>query len=80
MPLAAASADAAEDTDTFLQPYHVVDHFGENTVFPTPVPPDRPALPPRSSGMSTSIVLLPVSNISDLVDRFAKGGGRWTER
>ena len=52
-----------------------------STVLPTPAPPNRPALPPRSSGISTSITLMPVSNISDLVERRASGGGaRCTER
>ena len=39
------------------------------TVLPTPAPPNRPALPPRSSGTSTSMTLMPVSKISDLVER-----------
>ena len=52
-----------------------------NTVLPTPAPPNRPALPPRSSGTSTSMTLIPVSKISDLVERRASGGGaRWTVR
>jgi hypothetical protein len=32
-----------------------------STVLPTPAPPNRPALPPRSSGISTSMILMPVS-------------------
>ena len=52
-----------------------------STVLPTPAPPNSPALPPRSSGTSTSMTLMPVSKISDLVERRASGGGaRWTER
>ena len=34
------------------------------TVLPTPAPPNRPALPPRTSGQSRSITLMPVSNTS----------------
>ena len=52
-----------------------------STVLPTPAPPKRPALPPRSSGTSTSMTLMPVSKTSDLVERRASGGGaRCTER
>ena len=52
-----------------------------STVLPTPAPPNSPALPPRSSGTSTSMTLMPVSKISDLVERCASGGGaRCTER
>ena len=52
-----------------------------STVLPTPAPPNKPALPPRSSGTSTSMTLMPVSKISDLVERRASGGGaRCTER
>ena len=52
-----------------------------STVLPTPAPPKSPALPPRSSGTSTSMTLMPVSKISDLVERRASGGGaRCTER
>ena len=52
-----------------------------STVLPTPAPPNRPALPPRSSGASTSMTLMPVSKISDFVERRASGGGaRCTER
>ena len=40
-----------------------------STVLPTPAPPKSPALPPRSSGTSTSMTLMPVSKISDLVER-----------
>ena len=51
------------------------------TVLPTPAPPKRPALPPRSSGINTSIALIPVSKISDFVERRVSfGGARWTER
>ncbi len=37
-----------------------------STVLPTPAPPNSPALPPRSSGISTSITLMPVSKTSGL--------------
>jgi hypothetical protein len=52
-----------------------------STVLPTPAPPNNPALPPRSSGTSTSIALMPVSKISDFVERSDSGGGfRWIVR
>ena len=48
------------------------------TVLPRPAPPNRPALPPRTNGVSRSMTLMPVSNTSVLVDRSASGGGsRW---
>src|SRR5471032_2563419 len=47
-----------------------------STVLPTPAPPNRPALPPRSSGTSRSITLIPVANTSERVERLAIGGGR----
>ena len=37
------------------------------TVLPTPAPPNRPLLPPRSSGARTSIALMPVTNSSEVV-------------
>ena len=52
-----------------------------STVLPTPAPPNRPALPPRSSGTSTSIILMPVSKVSERFERAASdGGSRCTER
>src|ERR1035437_3659103 len=52
-----------------------------STVLPTPAPPNKPALPPRSSGTSTSMALMPVSKTPDLVERSDNGGGvRWTVR
>ena len=52
----------------------------KSTVLPTPAPPKSPAFPPRSSGTSTSMTLIPVSKISDFVERRATGGGsRCTE-
>ena len=39
------------------------------TVLPRPAPPNRPALPPRTNGVSRSMTLMPVSNSSVLVDR-----------
>src|ERR1019366_793652 len=51
------------------------------TVLPTPAPPNSPALPPRSSGTSTSMTLMPVSKTWDLLERLAKAGGsRWMVR
>ena len=48
------------------------------TVLPRPAPPNRPALPPRTNGVSRSMTLMPVSNTSVLVDRSANcGGSRW---
>jgi hypothetical protein len=38
-------------------------------------PGSRSALPPRSSGVSTSMILMPVSKISEFVERRANGGG-----
>jgi hypothetical protein len=52
-----------------------------STVLPTPAPPNSPALPPRSSGVRTSITLIPVSKTSDWVERLTSAGGaRCTER
>ena len=52
-----------------------------STVLPTPAPPNMPPLPPRSSGASTSMTLMPVSKTSDVVARRANAGGaRCTER
>ena len=45
------------------------------TVFPTPAPPNKPAFPPRSNGIRTSMALMPVTKTSDFVDRFANEGG-----
>ena len=47
------------------------------TVLPTPAPPKRPALPPRTSGQSRSMTLIPVSKISVLDDRSCISGGGW---
>ena len=44
------------------------------TVLPRPAPPNRPALPPRTNGVSRSITLMPVSKISVLVERSVTGG------
>jgi len=52
-----------------------------STVLPTPAPPNSPDLPPRSSGVSTSMILMPVSNTCDCAARRLNGGGAWcTER
>ena len=45
------------------------------TVLPSPAPPNSPALPPRTSGVSRSMTLMPVSNISVLDDSSANAGG-----
>ena len=50
------------------------------TVLPRPAPPNRPALPPRTNGVSRSMTLMPVSNSSVLVDRSASGGGVAVDR
>ena len=48
------------------------------TVLPRPAPPNRPALPPRTNGVSRSMTLMPVSNSSVLVDRSSTvGASRW---
>ena len=44
------------------------------TVLPSPAPPNSPALPPRTNGVSRSITLMPVSNSSVLVDRSVSVG------
>ncbi len=46
------------------------------TVLPSPAPPNSPALPPRTNGVSRSITLMPVSKISVLVDRSCQRRGR----
>ena len=48
-----------------------------STVLPTPAPPNRPALPPRSTGASRSIALIPVRNSSSPGRRLASGTGGW---
>ena len=51
------------------------------TVLPRPAPPNRPALPPRTNGVSRSMTLMPVSNSSVLGDSSANcGGSRWIGR
>ena len=51
------------------------------TVLPTPAPPNRPALPPRTSGQSRSMTLMPVSNISVFEESSSSSGGaRWIGR
>ena len=48
------------------------------TVLPTPAPPNSPALPPRASGASRSITLIPVSSRVRAPLCWASGGGaRW---
>ena len=48
------------------------------TVLPSPAPPNRPILPPRTNGVNKSTTLIPVSNCSVLGERSSKAGGsRW---
>ncbi len=48
------------------------------TVLPSPAPPKRPILPPRTNGVSRSTTLMPVSNTSVLGERLSNAGGsRW---
>src|SRR6478672_5831090 len=48
------------------------------TVLPTPAPPKRPTLPPRTNGATRSMTLMPVSKISIAGERSPKAGGsRW---
>ena len=48
------------------------------TVLPSPAPPNSPALPPRTKGVSRSMTLMPVSKISVFVERSTTGGAsRW---
>src|SRR3954454_9706075 len=49
-----------------------------STGLPTPAPPNRPILPPWTYGVSRSITLMPVSNISVLDSSWSKAGAlRW---
>ncbi len=50
------------------------------TVLPRPAPPNRPALPPRTNGVSRSMTLMPVSKISVLVVRSVSGGSIAVDR
>ena len=50
------------------------------TVLPKPAPPNSPALPPRTNGVSRSITLMPVSNSSVLVDRSVERRGVAVDR
>ena len=48
------------------------------TVLPSPAPPKRPILPPRTNGVSRSTTLIPVSNCSVLGESASNAGGsRW---
>ena len=48
------------------------------TVLPTPAPPNRPILPPLTYGVSRSMTLTPVSNISVLDSSWSNAGAlRW---
>ena len=81
LAFARALADAAKHAHTLLVPDHVVDHLGEQDRLAHARAAEQPALPPRSSGRSTSMTLMPVSKISDFVERSDNGGGaRCTER
>src|SRR4051794_20905833 len=49
-----------------------------STVLPTPAPPNRPILPPRTYGASRSMTLMPVSNIWVFDSSWSKAGAlRW---
>ena len=49
-----------------------------STVLPTPAPPKRPILPPRTYGAIRSTTLMPVSKISIFDESSSNGGGsRW---
>ena len=51
------------------------------TVLPSPAPPNRPVLPPRTNGASRSMTLMPVTKISLLGTSESNGGGAaWIER
>ena len=51
-----------------------------STVLPTPAPPKRPTLPPRTSGAMRSTTLMPVSNTCTCVSCSSKLGAlRWIE-
>ena len=44
------------------------------TVLPSPAPPKRPILPPRTNGVNKSTTLMPVSNCSVLGERLSNDG------
>ena len=49
-----------------------------STVLPTPAPPNRPIFPPRTYGVSRSMTLMPVTNISVLrLELVQRRGSRW---
>jgi hypothetical protein len=49
-----------------------------STVLPTPAPPNRPILPPETYGVSRSMTLMPVTNISVFGSSWSSGGAcRW---
>ena len=62
-------ADAGEHRVTAVLAGDAGDQFVRMTVLPRPAPPNRPALPPRTNGVSRSMTLMPVSNSSVLGDR-----------
>ena len=49
-----------------------------STVLPTPAPPKRPVLPPRTNGHSRSITLMPVGRISPTPIASSSGPGAAT--
>jgi hypothetical protein len=75
LAFATTFADAAKNADALLVPDHVVDHLGEQHRLAHARPAEQPALPPRSSGISTSMTLMPVSKTSDLVERRPAAAG-----
>jgi hypothetical protein len=69
VPFAGPFAHAGEDRVTAVALAIRAISSVRMTVLPRPAPPNRPALPPRTNGVSRSMTLMPVSNISVLVDR-----------
>jgi len=72
-------ADAGEHRDSRRAPWRCGRSAPVRiTVLPTPAPPKRPVLPPRTNGVSRSITSMPVSKSSVRVESSVTGGGsRW---
>ena len=76
--LARALADAREHRDAAVLARELWISSWISTVLPTPAPPNRPILPPRTYGAIRSTTLMPVSKISIFgVRSLNAGGSRW---
>ena len=73
-PFAGPLADAGEYRVATVGASDTGDQLGQDHRLAEPGPAEQPALPPRTNGVSRSMTLMPVSNISVLVDSSVNGG------